>query len=283
MFNLWSKTQEIVGFGTYGVVYGATHFIQGEAVWKELRLLDLESRRRFARERDLLQKFGPGLHCPRLYYSDMTARTPFIVMERSPGGSLQDFVGQANDYRRCLNWLVDISGHVAVLHHYGVKYRDCKPSNLLPFHEDGIEHIRISDFGMANRLDTASPQTCRPIGTPEFMDPQAESDGRFHFSSDVYAMGKTILLLATGNGDLNWFTQIPGPIAFAELIRAMMRPSSNGRPSAYEVWQKASQIKQALGNVEWRVPQVTQPNYGLLAAGAVGLAAVLLLTADGTE
>jgi serine/threonine-protein kinase len=110
---------------------------------------------------------------------------------------------------------------LARAHDRGLVHGDVKPSNLLISEEDGREHARLADFGLA-RAYRASPlcglavtaQGCSP---PEFMAPEQVANYRdARPAADQYAAAATLYALLTARGVHN----LPdhGPLRLVVLL-----------------------------------------------------------------
>lgn len=85
--------------------------------------------------------------------------------------------------------VAQLANAVAYAHGKGVIHRDLKPDNVL-LDEQG--QPRITDFGLAKRIDTDSGQTQsgEVLGTPSYMPPeQATGSRKIGPTSDVYGLG----------------------------------------------------------------------------------------------
>src|SRR5262245_2729195 len=78
-------------------------------------------------------------------------------------------------------------------------HRDLKPSNVLI---DANDQPRVTDFGLAKRLDGESSLTVsgQVLGSPSYMPPEQASATRHHIGrrSDVYSLGAMLYHVLTG-------------------------------------------------------------------------------------
>lgn len=106
------------------------------------------------------------------------------------------------------------------LHRNGVVHRDIKSANIL-LNKTGS--VVIGDFGLAMEIYAGS--TAHLVGTPHWMPPEAIEDNRWHFNSDIWSLGCTIIELMTGhppNGSANKYTA---------MYRACQQPVDVTMPS----------------------------------------------------
>ncbi|KAM0911535.1 hypothetical protein ACQ4PT_013444 [Festuca glaucescens] len=119
-----------------------------------------------------------------------------MLMEYAPGGSLADEIRRRGG--RCDEALIrsrarDILRGLAHAHAAGVAHCDVKGRNVL-IGADG--RAMLADFGCARR--TGSIAGDRLIGTPAFMAPEAARGEAQGPAADVWALGCTVIEMATG-------------------------------------------------------------------------------------
>ena len=102
-------------------------------------------------------------------------------------------VTQAAEYVR------DIAIVLEYAHQQKVLHRDLKPSNILI---DGSGRLRITDFGLAKRVEGESDLTMtgQVLGTPSYMSPEqaAAQHAIIGPPTDIYALGAILYELVTG-------------------------------------------------------------------------------------
>ena len=125
---------------------------------------------------------------------------PFVALELLEGGDLDArLAGTPQPGRPAAELVVTLARAVHAAHQAGILHRDLKPTNIL-FTDDGVP--KITDFGLAKRLDSDSKQTesGQIMGSPSYMAPeQARGDTKVVGpAADVYALGAILYEMLTG-------------------------------------------------------------------------------------
>jgi tetratricopeptide (TPR) repeat protein len=125
---------------------------------------------------------------------------PFVALELLDGGSLDSRLARSpQPGRPAAELLATLARAVRAAHTAGIVHRDLKPSNVL-FGADGVP--RITDFGLAKRLESDSHQTetGQVMGSPSYMAPeQARGHSRdVGPPADIYALGAILYEMLTG-------------------------------------------------------------------------------------
>src|SRR5262245_7383656 len=125
---------------------------------------------------------------------------PFIVMQCIDGKTLQDKLNAdgALDLKQILRIGFQLAEGLAAAHKQGLIHRDVKPANILL--ENGIERVRITDFGLARLVDDASEtHTGCVVGTPLDMSPEQARDERVDARSDLFSLGSVLYAMCAGH------------------------------------------------------------------------------------
>ncbi|HEX5271635.1 MAG TPA: serine/threonine-protein kinase, partial [Gemmataceae bacterium] len=192
----------LVASGGMGVVYKARQTKLHRTVALKMilagRLASEEEVRRFYQEAQAVAGLDhPGI-VPVYEVGEIDGQH-YFSMGYVEGGNLEARVREGPLPPREAAALVErVAEAVAHAHAQGIVHRDLKPANVL-LDRDG--HPRVTDFGLARRLDGDGRLTAsgRVIGTPNFMQPE-QATGSAHVgpAADVYALGALLYYLLTG-------------------------------------------------------------------------------------
>ena len=145
---------------------------------------------------------------------------PYLVMQYIPGARSRTgstATGRWRSRRSCGSACRPPPG-LAAAHAQGLVHRDVKPSNILL--ENGVERVKITDFGLARAADDASlTQSGVLAGTPQYMAPeQAQGEGIDH-RADLFSLGSVLYAMCAGR-----------PPFRAETTMAVIRRVCDERP-----------------------------------------------------
>ncbi len=150
---------------------------------------------------------------------------------------------------QALEWALQVSSGMALLHNRGLIHRDIKPANIFVCRL-GMQYdfIKILDFGLAKNLSENLEQI-KVEGTPGFMAPEIfKKDNIITSSVDIYALGCVAYWMLTTKNvfdiDLNIPIAInksnlkldnPIPADLDQLIRNCLAKEPENRPESAEV------------------------------------------------
>jgi len=124
---------------------------------------------------------------------------PYLVTSYERGTSLQKRLDEAGslDLVEVLRIAAQAASGLAAAHAQGLVHRDVKPGNILL--ADGVERVKLTDFGLARAGDDASlTRTGVIAGTPQFMSPEQARGDRVDHRSDLFSLGSVLYAMCTG-------------------------------------------------------------------------------------
>ncbi len=124
---------------------------------------------------------------------------PYLVMELIVGRSLQERIDQTGplQLKEILRIGLQTARGLAAAHAQGVVHRDIKPANILL--ENGVERVKITDFGLARAVDDASlTQSGVVTGTPQYMAPEQARGEAVDHRADLFSLGSVLYAMCAG-------------------------------------------------------------------------------------
>ena len=124
---------------------------------------------------------------------------PYLVMPYVRGPSLQRRLDDEGPLAlvEILRIAVQAATGLAAAHAQGLVHRDVKPANILL--ADGVERVKLTDFGLARAADDASlTRTGIIAGTPQYMSPEQARGESVDQRSDLFSLGSVLYAMCTG-------------------------------------------------------------------------------------
>lgn len=194
---------EVLGRGAFGVVLKAfdpalSRFVAIKVLASHLAV-SAAARGRFARE---ARGAAAVVHenVVAIHAVDSWNGLPYLVMPCIAGPSLQERVDRDGPLavKEVLRVGMQAALGLAAAHDQGLVHRDVKPSNILL--ENGVERVKLSDFGLARAVDDASlTQSGVLAGTPQYMSPEQARGEAVDHRSDLFSLGGVLYFMCTGH------------------------------------------------------------------------------------
>ncbi len=160
------------------------------------------ARRRFSREAKaaaaVVHDHVVAIHA--VVDNDPKSGLPYLVMPCIAGRSLQERIDRDGPLRieEVLRIGLQTALGLAAAHAQGLVHRDIKPSNILL--ENGVERVKITDFGLARAIDDASrSQSGVVAGTPQYMSPEQAGGESVDHRSDLFSLGSVLYAMCAGH------------------------------------------------------------------------------------
>jgi len=197
------ELEEEIARGGMGIVYRAWQVSLARPVavkvMREGAFADGKEAQRFRQEAEAAAALRhPGI--VPVYESGEHGGRLFYAMEWIAGPNLAEVTrAQPAAAKKAAQWVREVAEAIAHAHAAGVIHRDLKPANVLL---DPEGRTRVTDFGMAQRADTAGGLTLsgQMLGTPGYMAPEVAA-GKARTAgaaADIYGLGALLFHLLTG-------------------------------------------------------------------------------------
>jgi WD40 repeat protein len=249
-----------LGRGGAGVVYHARHLAVNRAVAIKMlhpSLFPTEAdRRRLRAEAEAVARLQHP-NVVQLYEIGEAGGSPYLVLEYVDGGTLESHLaGRPQPPRETASLVATLARAVHAAHLKQIIHRDLKPANILlhrdaatgtggarsekdslPAHPGSFDVPKITDFGLAKRLDrTVSGLTQTLSGTPAYMSPEQVPDTAGEPpatpvtpATDVYALGVILYEMLTGRPPFlgtDWVTTLLQVVRRAPVPPRELQPGT---------------------------------------------------------
>lgn len=194
--------ESVLGLGGMSVVYKAKHKLMDRTV--AIKMLhnvlkqDVTALERFKLEAQACSLLSHQNVITVYDFGVTPDGEPFFVMDCLEGESLKDLIERKGRiaYDRALSIFKQICEGLEAAHKRGIVHRDLKPANVIVTkQDDGSEHVRLVDFGIAKMLKQDGRQqqqltkTGEVFGSPIYMSPEQCLGKEIDARSDIYALG----------------------------------------------------------------------------------------------
>jgi serine/threonine protein kinase len=194
--------ESVLGLGGMSVVYKAKHKLMDRIV--AIKMLhnvlnqDVTALERFKLEAQACSSLSHHNVITVYDFGVTPDGEPFFVMDCLEGESLKELIERKGriPYDRALSIFKQICDGLEAAHKRGIVHRDLKPANVvISKEENGFEHVRLVDFGIAKMLKQAGRQeqqltkTGEVFGSPIYMSPEQCLGKDIDARSDIYALG----------------------------------------------------------------------------------------------
>jgi serine/threonine-protein kinase len=233
---------------------------------------DTEVRQRFLRE----ARTAAGLshpHIVQIHAVEDDDDLVFFVMAFIDGETLGSRIRRAGPLPagEVMRITQEVAWALEHAHQRGVVHRDIKPDNILLERESG--RAMVTDFGIAQVVEAGDTPVSGAIrGTPQYMSPEQAIGGEVSAHSDLYSLGVTAFLAASGRlpfesnsvaGFLSKHAEAPAPslathapklpARFALLIDQCLQKDPTARPDSAEA------LAHAVGSARGAIVKVPAP------------------------
>ncbi|HEX7671720.1 MAG TPA: serine/threonine-protein kinase [Polyangiaceae bacterium] len=238
-----------LGEGGMGVVYAGHHVELGHPVAIKFLRRDVADRpsvvQRFMNEGRSAAALRSEHVVRVMDVGQLDSGRPYLVMEHLDGIDLDALLEREGplDVDRALELSLQVCSALTEAHGHGIVHRDIKPENLFLVESADRPFVKVLDFGLAKRIDSAQGMGLTgprdSMGSPYYMSPEQivhplEVDAR----TDIWSLGVVLYRLLTGAMPFGGDTALE---VYAHVINAEPVPPTQFRA---EIGQELEEIVQ---------------------------------------
>ena len=187
---------QVIGKGSYGVVYKGQHIRKGEQV--AIKVLPFAHADEIGTEIEVLRNLeNPFIVA--FFQAIIFRRELWIVMEFCERGSLSDIMKKTTKVLmepQIVGVVTSCLFGLSYLHLNRGIHRDIKAGNIL-LSKSG--DVKLADFGVSAQLTQTLQQRNTLIGTPFWMAPEVIEETSYDSKADIWSLGVTVLELCEGH------------------------------------------------------------------------------------
>jgi serine/threonine protein kinase len=232
-YEIW----EIIGRGGMGIVLKAfdpsLHRVVAIKVLAPRLASTQRPRRRFLRE----ARSAAAINHPNVVTIHAVSEQkgmPYLVMECIAGLSLRERIrgGPRLQPVEILRIALQVAEGLGAAHEQGLIHRDVKPANIML--ENGVERVKITDFGLALAAMTTSDLTSddQIVGTPAFMSPEQVRGRHLDPRSDLFSLGTVMYAMVTDHSPFRGAHTLDVVQRVCELVPPSLREVDSSIPES---------------------------------------------------
>uniref|UniRef100_A0A665VNR4 Serine/threonine-protein kinase n=1 Tax=Echeneis naucrates TaxID=173247 RepID=A0A665VNR4_ECHNA len=215
-------SDEVLGSGQFGIVYGGKHRKSGRDV--AIKVIDkmrfpTKQESQLRNEVAILQ----NLHHPGIVNLECMFETPervFVVMEKLHGDMLEMILSSEKSKlpERITKFLVtQILVALRHLHFKNIVHCDLKPENVLLASAEPFPQVKLCDFGFARIIGEKSFRRS-VVGTPAYLAPEVLRSKGYNRSLDMWSVGVIVYVSLSGTFPFNEDEEINDQIQNAAFM-----------------------------------------------------------------
>ena len=278
-----------IGAGAMGEVWRAEHLSLGTTV--AMKLVDTRGQddaqtvlARFQLEaRSAAQLKSP--HVVQILDHGVEGSIAFIAMEMLEGESLERRLERRGTLlpAEVAHVVREMARGVERAHAAGIIHRDLKPPNVFLAQCDGIEIVKVLDFGIAKLLTPSraahlQTQDGFVVGTPAYMSPEQVLGKELGVASDLWQMGIIAFECLTGRRPFDGETL--GQLFLGICAAPLPMPSSVARvPPGFDAWFTRAVARDPRERFR-SATELADALAAILAPGGVGEAAIATMASS---